>query len=329
MRAVPRLVFAALLLAAAAEAARVFVGRNFHEVVPGRVYRCAQPSPEALEAMVKAHGIRTVINLRGCATPLSWYLDEGRATAALDLSQEDVSFSVYHLPPRHELLRLIDALDHSDPPILLHCRQGADRTGLASGVALLLQPGSTLNRSRRQLGIRYGHLPVGAAACLDRFFDLYSHWLAEQRLSHSPPTFRRWAEDAYHPEEASARLELLENPSPVPCGEPSALRVRCHNQGPGKWRLRPDGNVGVHAGFQLFDDRGNGLGNAKAGLFDAEVPPGGFIDLTLVIPALNTPGRYRALIDMVDEQKGWFFQTGSEPLEAELEARAKTPPARR
>jgi hypothetical protein len=30
-------------------------------------------------------------------------------------------------------------------------------------------------------------------------------------------------------------------------------------------------------------------------------------------------GRYRLLVDMVDEQQSWFFQVGSEPLEEELD----------
>jgi hypothetical protein len=37
-----------LLLVAVGETANVFVGRNFHVVLPGRVYRSEQPSGEAL-----------------------------------------------------------------------------------------------------------------------------------------------------------------------------------------------------------------------------------------------------------------------------------------
>src|SRR4051794_2077675 len=45
------------LLPLLAEAVQVFFGANFHEVIPGRVYRCAQPSPRAVEQMVASHGI--------------------------------------------------------------------------------------------------------------------------------------------------------------------------------------------------------------------------------------------------------------------------------
>ncbi|HJT77301.1 MAG TPA: hypothetical protein VJ739_08870, partial [Gemmataceae bacterium] len=61
----------------------------------------------------------------------------------------------------------------------------------------------------------------------------------------------------------------------------------------------------------------------RAGLFAADVPPGGSIDLTLPLPALPRPGRYHLLVDMMHEQQCAFYQTGSEPLEEELEVRAQ------
>ena len=39
---------------------------------------------------------------------------------------------------------------------------------------------------------------------------------------------------------------------------------------------------------------------------------------TLVLPALSVSGTYRVVVDMVDEQQGWFHQFGSEPLEWEV-----------
>src|SRR5438876_179629 len=89
---------AALLLVAGVEICFIAIGGHVHEVIPGRVYRCNQPTPERLAALMKKHGIRTVINLRGCCDPATWYVEEGRATAQLDLSQVDFSFSAGRLP---------------------------------------------------------------------------------------------------------------------------------------------------------------------------------------------------------------------------------------
>jgi hypothetical protein len=43
------------------------------------------------------------------------------------------------------------------------------------------------------------------------------------------------------------------------------------------------------------------------------------MDFAIAIPPIHEPGRYRLLIDMVDELHCWFHQTGSDPLEQEIE----------
>src|SRR5206468_266546 len=96
------------LLAVLCESGRVLIGSNFHTVLPGRVYRCAQLSGDGLEQLVTAHGIRTVVNLRGSCAPFPWYLDEARATHRSNVGQEDVCFSAGRLPSMHELRRLIE-----------------------------------------------------------------------------------------------------------------------------------------------------------------------------------------------------------------------------
>jgi hypothetical protein len=104
-------------------------------------------------------------------------------------------------------------------------------------------------------------------------------------------------------------------------GKPTALALRVCNTSIKAWRLRPETNAGIHALFTLFDDRGATLYEGRAGLFDAEVPPGASINLTLALPAVSRPGKVRLFVDMVDEQHCSFFQAGSEPLELELEVR--------
>src|ERR1700677_4850191 len=66
-----------LLLAAGffLEAGRVLLGDNLHEVLPGEIYRGAQRSPQDLQKLVKRHGIRTVVNLRG-TTNSPWYVEQ-------------------------------------------------------------------------------------------------------------------------------------------------------------------------------------------------------------------------------------------------------------
>jgi protein tyrosine phosphatase (PTP) superfamily phosphohydrolase (DUF442 family) len=309
-----------LLLVACGETANVFVGHNFHVVIPGRVFRSAQQSGPGLEQLIRAYGIRTVINLRGCCAPWPWYLDECRATTALDVNQEDICLSSGRLPSVHELRRLVEVFDRTEYPVLLHCRRGADRTGLASAVALLLQTDIDLASARRQMSARYGHIALGRPAFLDRFFDLYADWLRSEGLTHSRAAFRRWAETAYEPGECCCRVEPIDVPERLPVDRPAAVRVRVCNTSRQPWRLRPGTTAGIHARYALYDDLDHLVATDRSGLFDAVVAPGACIDLTLALPALRA-GRYRLLVDMIDEEQCWFFQTGSEPLEREIEVR--------
>jgi protein tyrosine phosphatase (PTP) superfamily phosphohydrolase (DUF442 family) len=245
-------------LAIAVEAHYVLLGKNLHTVIPNRVYRCAQQSADSLEQIVRQHGILTVVNLRGCCAPFPWYVEESRATQHLDIEQEDICLSSGRLPPVDEIRQLVGVLEHAAYPILLHCRRGADRTGLVSAVVVL-----------------------------------------------------RWHCD----------IEPLEVPRAAKKGETAAIRVRVRNTGSEVWQLRPENNAGIHVGYILLDDLNQWVATGRSGLFEKQVAPGQSIDLTLVFAPWKQPGRYRLLVDMVDERHGWFFQTGSEPFEKELEIR--------
>lgn len=311
-----------LLLTLGLHAGYILLGTNFHTVLAGQVYRSAQLPASHLERLIRSRNIRTIINLRGCCDPEAWYLDESRVTHRNNVSQEDLGFSAGRLPSVVAMHQLLDVLDHSEYPILFHCHKGADRTGMASAIALLLRTEMPLEEARRQLGFRFGHLPLGRTANIDRFFDLYQEWLTEQGLAHSSAVFRRWVEQDYCPGECRCRLEVLdriEQPMHLEPCQPAALRVRCHNTSIKPWRLRPGDNAGVHLGFVLSNDKGQRVGEGKAGLFHASVPPGDFIDLTVVLPSLGGPDRYELRLDMVDEQHASFLQAGSEPLIWRLE----------
>jgi hypothetical protein len=195
---------------------------------------------------------------------------------------------------------------------------------MASAIVLLLYTDAPLRRARDQLGVGYGHLPLGRTGNIDRFFDLYEEWLARGGRQHSPAAFRRWAVDEYCPGECRCALELLEprgRPAPVPLGRPFPLRVRCTNTSIKPWRLRPGNNAGIHAHWALCDEDGRPVTGGRAGLFHATVAPGASIDLTLAVRALWEPGRYCLRVDMFDEQHGGFLQMGSMPLFWEVEVR--------
>jgi hypothetical protein len=304
------------------EAYRVCFGNNFHTVVPGRVYRVAQPSKAMLETLIADQQIRSVVNLRGSCDPMDWYLEEARATHAHNVCLEDISFSAGRLPPVQEVRRLVEVLERTPYPIVLHCRRGADRTGMASAVALLLTTDTPLDEAFHQLGLRYGHIAIGRPAQLNQFLDYYREWLSRERLVHTRENFRHWALDCYCPGSCWSELTFTKPPpSTASVSDPITFCVRARNVSLSSWEFKPAWLAGVHLGCHVYDEQDKVVELAKAGLREAVVNPGESIDLTLVVSPLRRPGRYRLQLDMVDEQQCWFYQTGSQPLEVELVVR--------
>lgn len=315
-----------LVLGLAVEVGYAIAGGHRHTVVPGRVYRCAQPSPGRLDAFIRRHGIRTVVNLRGCCDTFPWYWAEARTLAARDVAQEDVCLSARRLPPVAEARRLVEILDRVEYPILVHCHQGIDRTGLTCAMALMLHTDAPYSEARRQLGPRYGHFRVGQPARLDEFFDQYEAWLRDEGRPHSPAGFREWVQTIYDGGLFAGRIEAVDLPAAAAAGRPVAGRVRCRNDSRHAWPFRAGQTAGMHVIWKLVPPRPAAAAeydepSGRAGLFNAVVGPGESIDVDVVLPAPTRLGHYAAVLDLIDEQHCCFFQVGTEPLLWEFDVR--------
>jgi protein tyrosine phosphatase (PTP) superfamily phosphohydrolase (DUF442 family) len=296
------------------ESWQVLFGRNLHVVVPGRVYRCSQPTRANIEHMVASYGIKTIINLRGCCADVDWYDEECRATRDCDIAQEDINLSAGRLLSTTELRRLVEVLDHAEYPVLIHCRRGSDRTGAVSAVVQLLETDVSLSEARQQLGPRFAHLAIGRLANLDWFLDLYEEWLGQTGQTHSRRAFREWALHQYCPGECRCRFEVLETPREVRLGKPFLVKVRAFNTSIRAWPLRPCATAGIHIRYNLVDRDNRLVAAGQAGLFEALVQPGEWIDLSLPVAAQHLAGSYTLKVDMVGEQHCAFYQAGDEPL---------------
>lgn len=103
---------------------------NFGTVEPGVLYRSAQPSPLFLRYVVHRYGIRTLVNLRG-RTP--GHESAFAASHGLRLFAFDLSASTP--PSPSEVRRFLDIVtDPDNQPVLVHCRNGVDRSGYMIGL---------------------------------------------------------------------------------------------------------------------------------------------------------------------------------------------------
>lgn len=308
-----------VVVAFALHFAFVLGGPNFRAIAPGRAYRSGQLSPERLESYVRRHGIRTVVNLRGCCVAADWYRAQADATARLDVAQEDLSFSATRMPSTTSVRQLVEVLDRSERPLLIHCQQGADRTGLASVVVLLLD-GVPLDVALRQLGPASGHVPLGRTVHVDRFFDQYRAWLAGR--AHSTASFREWAAEHYCPDGARAAFEVVPaGPIRVRPGVFHRVTVRCHNRSDDPWHFEPGPTAGVHGLWRVEGRDGRTLALGRTGLRRARVGPGETIDLDVALPPLP-PGEYALCFDLTQEQHAAFVQLGNDPLSVPVDVGA-------
>jgi protein tyrosine/serine phosphatase len=149
------------------------VWSNLAAVVPGRIYRCNHPTPVRLRRMVRRLGIETLINLRGKTQSGSDALSRD-AAQALGLEFHDMAFESRGAPQRDRILRLHSIYESMPTPAIMHCKSGADRAGLASGLIILFA-GGTAADALRQLSIRFGHIRQAKTGILDAFFLLYQH----------------------------------------------------------------------------------------------------------------------------------------------------------
>ncbi|MEO1511956.1 MAG: tyrosine-protein phosphatase [Planctomycetota bacterium] len=106
--------------------------KNFGVVVEGAVYRSGELTPAATRRVVRAHGIRTIVDL-GAHEPGTPEEARAQATAdalgvervALDLSGDATG------DPNHYVTVLRIMASEARQPVLVHCAAGSERTGCA------------------------------------------------------------------------------------------------------------------------------------------------------------------------------------------------------
>jgi protein tyrosine phosphatase (PTP) superfamily phosphohydrolase (DUF442 family) len=171
---------------------------NWAEVIPGRLYRSNHPTPGRLRAACRRHGLKTLINLRGHRQCGSDALSR-EAACRLGLIHVDMAFESRGAPHRDRILRFADIYSTLQTPALMHCKSGADRAGLAAGLAILLEGGSAA-AALAQLSWRFGPFNRSRTGILDAFFILYAQQ-AEGRVG-----FLDWVRDEY--DEAGLRRQF-------------------------------------------------------------------------------------------------------------------------
>ena len=173
---------------------------NLDLIAPG-VWRANQPSQGRLKQYFRNLGLKSVVNLRG-APDQGFYLFEVEACRDLGLTLHDVALSARRAPPRAVLIEVLDLLQTVQKPVLIHCKSGADRTGLVAALYLLTVEHQTLAQARRHLSLRYLHVKASYTGILDHLLDRFE---AEAQGR----TFRAWVLQDYDPDRLADSFATL------------------------------------------------------------------------------------------------------------------------
>ncbi len=189
----------ALLVIAAALIGWRWSNGNVGTVQPGAIYRSAQLSADSLEHLIELKKIKTVLNLRGPNPEENWYQKERAAVLQSGATLVDLPLASDYWLTFEQAETILQILDESERPLLIHCQFGSERTGLVSAIAELIRPGGSPENAAAQFTPYYLFLPVQDGLVMRGHLDQYTYWLDESGARHSPSRFRDWIRDHYRP----------------------------------------------------------------------------------------------------------------------------------
>jgi protein tyrosine/serine phosphatase len=172
------------------------VWHNQHQIARG-VWRSNYPDGARIAALAKM-GIKNIITLRGDTTT-PWLLLEQEACARHGITLSAIPMRSAAAPRKETLQTLIALFRKLDRPLLIHCKSGADRTGLASAIYLMVIEGQPLGVARRMLSLRYLHAHFLRAGVLDMLLDDFAR--------SGKADFAAWLADDYDHTALQARFE--------------------------------------------------------------------------------------------------------------------------
>ena len=132
---------------------------NVHVVEMGKAYRSAELDSAGFARVIGRHGIRSVLNLQGAHPTAAWYRSETAATRTAGAAHYDFRLSDARLVTPAQIDSLLALMDSVPKPILIHCKAGADRSGLVSALYLWKFDSLPPARAAGQLSLAYGHFP--------------------------------------------------------------------------------------------------------------------------------------------------------------------------
>lgn len=141
-----------------------------YSVVDEKLHRSSHPSYSTLKKAASL-GITQVISLRHPGK-ISYQLLEEIWTDRLGLKFISYSMSASDISDPSTYLNILDQINNNRGKTLIHCKSGADRSGLVSALYLLNQSVPQIQKSLQMLNWKFGHFGLGKKAINRKFLLL-------------------------------------------------------------------------------------------------------------------------------------------------------------
>lgn len=162
---------------------------NFHRI-SGEAFRSSQPTMWQLRRMVKRHGIKTIINLKGANAKSAYWAFEREQCEKLGIHMVDVAIYSRSLPDAARIRRAKEVFESVEYPIWIHCKAGADRAGIYSTFYQYFRKHIPIEQTDQLRLWPYGHIRHSSAGKIDYYLEQYLAY----RKSHPEIGLLEWAE---------------------------------------------------------------------------------------------------------------------------------------
>ena len=179
--------------------AQVFVGRgvyfNLHETIGAGMSRSGQMPARELAGTIERLGIKTVVNLSK-QNKNPWYAPEREVVLSKDARFIHLPISASAYPDPERLKQLLKVVGEIEPPFLVHCHGGADRTGLFFTL-LALREGQDWEQAMGQLSLlRFGYYRRMASAAITYPLYDFADYAERNHFSKNFEQFGLWLKSA-------------------------------------------------------------------------------------------------------------------------------------
>lgn len=171
----------AVLLVAAGVIGDTFIEDDNFRLVDADLFRSGQLRSDEWSEDFAETPFRSVVNLRGAEPSQPWYRLEIAFAQAHGIEHYDVRLSANDEPSLAEMRQLVELVRSAPKPLLVHCKNGSDRSGLVAALYKLAVKKEPLARARDQLSLWFGHFPwlTSRTGAMDQALSAYAD--AEQQ----------------------------------------------------------------------------------------------------------------------------------------------------